>query len=202
MVIFLCKVSGIYLVTVYVATFWWRPTQLVFEFWYYCFNFLFAITFEIYNPIFNGIFDGILIPEFIVKRPFREVEHRKREEILQEILHSVNNKVYGYTNVTNLFSGYNWKIMTLERKYLEHYEAISAEEIQGWDKSMLVAKDLQDDGLKFAYDNVVSSDLIDKYTKKKPIIAPENNSNQLGKDNNNEYELSNIKDARNVSDII
>ena len=202
MVIFLCKVSGIYLVTVYVATFWWRPTQLVFEFWYYCFNFLFAITFEIYNPIFNGIFDGILIPEFIVKRPFREVEHRKREEILQEILHSVNNKVYGYTNVTNLLSGYNGKINTLERKYLEHYETISAEEIQGWDKSMLVAKNLQDDGLKFAYDNVVSSDLIDKYTKKKPIIAPENNNNQLGKDNNNEYELSNIKDARNVSDII
>lgn len=200
MVIFLCKVSGIYLVTVYVATFWWRPTQLVFEFWYYCFNFLFAITFEIYNPIFNGIFDGILIPEFIVKRPFREVEHRKREEILQEILHSVNNKVYGYTNVTNLLSGYNWKIMTLERKYLEHYEAISAEEIQGWDKIMLVAQNIQDEDLTYAY----SSDLLNRYSANKPFIAAKDNGSQVNENisKHDEYELTNMKNKGNALDIV
>lgn len=44
---------------------------------------------------------------------------------------------------------------------------------------MLVAKNLQDDDLNFAYDNVVSSDSIDKYTTKKPIIPSKNYDNVL-----------------------
>jgi hypothetical protein len=160
------------------------------------------------GKMFHEIIEEILIPEFINKRPFRD--YTKKDEILQVILKNVNSKVGStmgndkvqYRSTTELLKSYDYHISRFEKNYLEHYKDMAVEEIQGWDKIMLVAKNLQDDDLKFACDNVVSSDLIDKYTKKKPIIAPENNSNQLGKDNNNEYELSNIKDARNVSDII
>lgn len=60
---------------------------------------------------------------------------------------------------------YNSHISKFEEKYLEHYEDISAEEIQSWDKIMLVAKNIQDEDPDYASGNVISSYLISKYTK-------------------------------------
>lgn len=154
-----------------------------------------------------------LFQNLLKKRPFREADHRKKDEILQEILHNVNNEVYdrmkvhyGYGNIGNLLSTYSWKIMNFERKYLEHYKDIPVEEIQGWDKIMLVAKNIQDEDLNFVFGNMISLDLINKYSTKKPVVLPEDNSNcnQLNRNinKNNEYELSDMKDMRKVSEMV
>lgn len=209
------KALGAYLITISIACFWWGPAPLffgifvgIFPFALYC-----GITFGSYDSIFNGIIKEIIVPEFIDKRPFRETEYVKKEEILQEILHNVNNKVYGrmgihygYTTTKPLLSAYELYISKFEKKYLEHYKDIPIEEIQGWDKIMLVAKNIQDEDLNFVFGNVISLDLINKYSTKKPVIVPEDNSNsnQLNKDinKNNEYELSNMKDTGKVSEMV
>lgn len=204
------KILGVYLVTVSVATFCWGPAPLAFGIiGIIGLSIYFAITFGNYNSTFYAIIDEILIPELIDKRPFKEADHMKKDEILQEILHNVNNKVYGrmgvhygYTDARDLLDHYNLKVKIFEQKILEKYKDMPAEEILGWDKVMLVAKNIQDEDLNVFYGNVVSSDLINKYGTKKPILAPENNSNQLGKDNNNEYELSNMKDTGKVSEMV
>lgn len=198
-----------YLVTVSAACFWWGPVPLIFGIMLGIIVLIvyFARTFGNYNNTFGTIIDEILIPEFIDKRPFKETDHMKKDEKLQEILHNVNNKVYGrmgvhygYTDVIYLLRDYNLMIKTFEQKLLKHYKDIPAEEILGWDKIMLVAKNIQDEDLNVVYVNVVSSDLINKYGTKKPIIEPENNSIELFNDNN-EYELSNMKTGK-VSEMV
>lgn len=209
------KALGVYLLTVFIACFRWGDIPLVLGtfFGIIAFTLYCCITFGIYDSIFNGIIKEILIPEFIDKRPFRQTEYVKKDEILQEILHNVNDKVYrrmgfhyGYTTTKTLLSAYELYISNFEKKYLEHYKDIPVEEIQGWDKIMLVAKNIQDEDLNFVFGNVISLDLINKYSTKKPVIVPEDNSNsnQLNKNSckNNEYELSNMKDTAKVSEMV
>lgn len=57
---------------------------------------------DIRQNMFNGIIEEILIPEFINKRPFREVDHLRREGIFQGILKSVNSKVSCRMGTRNL----------------------------------------------------------------------------------------------------
>lgn len=209
------KVLGAYLITVVVACIFWGPVPLVFGiiFGTVASGFYCAITFGFYNVTSLAIIDEILIPEFIDKRPFREADHKKKDEILQKILHNVNNALYdrmqvhyGYSNIEGLLSTYNWKIQEFEKKYLKHYKDIPVEEIQGWDKIMLVAKNIQDEDLNFVFGNIISQDLINKYSTIKPMVVPENNSdsNQLNKNinKNDEYELCNMNDTRKVSEIV
>lgn len=155
------------------------------------------------QKMISGIIEEILIPEFINKRPFREIDHLKREEILQDILKSVNSNVSCrmgtdnldyrdyYKNTASLLERYNCRISRFEEKYLEHYKDMPVEEIQGWDKVMLVAKNLQDDDLNFSYENVAPPDLINKYSTRKPIIAPKYNGTLMEViSKNNSYEIA------------
>ncbi|CAG88609.2 DEHA2E23584p [Debaryomyces hansenii CBS767] len=152
----------------------------------------------------SGIIEEMLIPEFINKRPFREIDHSKREKILKDILKSVNSNVSCrmgtdnldyrdyYKNTASLLKTYNCRISRFEEKYLEHYKDMPVEEIRGWDKVMLVAKNLQDDDLNFAYDNVAPPDLINKYSTRKPIIAPKDSGTSMEEivSKNNSYEIA------------
>lgn len=52
-------------------------------------------------------------------------------------------------------------------------------EIQGWDKIMLVAKNIQDEDINSAYNDVVSPELIDKYSTKKPMIGSKSDDKLL-----------------------
>jgi hypothetical protein len=157
------------------------------------------------TKVFNGIIEEILIPEFIEKRPFRD--HLKKNEILQEILNNVNNKVYGsmdinygYTNTVILLSAYEFYMSNFEKRYSEHYKDVSAEEIQGWDKIMLVAQNIQDEDLTYAY----SSDLLNRYSANKPFIAAKDNGSQVNENisKHDEYELTNMKNKGNALDIV
>ena len=136
--------------------------------------FYYGITFKFYDFAFNV---EIVILEFIDKRPFKETEYMKKEEILQDILYNVNNQVYrrkginyGYTSTRTLLLGYESYVSQFEDKYLKHYKDTPVEEIQGWDKIMLLAKNIQDEDINSAYKSVISSELIDEYSTKKPMI--------------------------------
>lgn len=77
---------------------------------------------------------------------------------------------YEYTDTRTLLLKYKTLISKFEMKYLVHYKNKPVEDIRGWDKIMLVAKNIHDEDLNFAYENVVSSDLINKYsTKNQPL---------------------------------
>lgn len=137
----------------------------------------FLINVILEDHIFEEIIDEILIPEFIEKRPFRECDRLRKDEILQEILLCVNDKInyemgtkYEYTDTRCLLLKYKTLISEFEMKYLVHYKNKPVEDVQGWDKIMLVAKNIQDEDLNFAYERVISSDLINKYSTKEPNI--------------------------------
>lgn len=139
--------------------------------------FAFLINLLQTDHIFEEIIGEILILEFIDKRPFRESDRLRKDEILQEILHCVNDKVndemgfkYEYADIRKLLSKYKTLISEFEVKYLVHYKNKPVADIRGWDKIMLVAKNIHDEDLNFAYENVVSSDLINKYSAKEPSI--------------------------------
>ena len=132
------------------------------------------------------LFHYFFILEFIDKRPFKETEYMKKEQILQDMLYNVNNQVYrrkginyGYLSTKDLLLEYNSYISQFEKKYLEHYKDTPVEEIQGWDRIMLVAKNIQDEDLNFAYKSVVSPELIDEYSIKKPMIRSKSDGKLL-----------------------
>lgn len=75
---------------------------------------------------------------------------------------------YGYSSAFALLLIYNSVNLKFEKKYLEHYKDTLVAEIQGWDKIMLVAKNIHDEGINSAYKSVVSPELIDKYNKQNP----------------------------------
>lgn len=197
---------------------------MIFNEWFWCgagilvvglsagFLYIFHLDILSKRKLFNGVIEEILIPEFINKRPFREIDHLKREEILQDILKSVNSKVscrigteeISYKSTARLLEWYNYHIKNFEEKYLERYKDTPVEEIRGWDKVMLVAKNLQDDDLNFACDNVAPPDLIDKYSTRKPIITSKDSSclKEENVNKNNEYELSSMKDRKLISESV
>ncbi|CUM56894.1 unnamed protein product [Debaryomyces tyrocola] len=179
------KTVGVYSIILTVFSFWiLNPAPLFFIFLGVIpLSMYYAITAENYDSILNA---EIVILEFIDKRPFKETEYMKKEEILQAILYNVNNQVYrrkginyGYTSTNALLLTYNSYILKFENKYLKHYKDTPVEEIQGWDKIMLVAKNIQDEDINSAYKSVVSPELIDKYSKKKPMIASKSDGKLL-----------------------
>ncbi|CUM57600.1 uncharacterized protein AC631_04206 [Debaryomyces fabryi] len=174
------KTLGIYSISVAVAYFWLGVPALgvgiyvggVLSVFYY------GITISNCSDRLKGIAREIVIQEFIDKRPFREADYLKKEEILQEILNNVNKKVYhrmginyGYDTTGYLLFAYGSYIAEFEKKYLQHYDNIDVEDIQGWDKIMLVAKNIQDEDQNSIYKNTISSELINTYGSKKPVIV-------------------------------
>lgn len=179
------KAVGVYSIILTVFSFWiLNPAPLFLIFLGVIpLSMYYAITAENYDSILNA---EIVILEFIDKRPFKETEYMKKEEILHAILYNVNNQVYrrkginyGYTSTNALLLTYNSYILKFENKYLKHYKDTPVEEIQGWDKVMLVAKNIQDEDINSAYKSVVSPELIDKYSTKKPMIASKSDDKLL-----------------------
>lgn len=172
---FAWKVLGFYSIILVGVYFWWGSTGLFLGLLAEIF-YSFLVNIGVKEKLFEEIIAEILIPEFIDKRPFREADHLKHE-ILQDIMHRVNDKVYvelgfkyEYTDTRRLLYQYNTLISDFEMKYLVHYKNKPVEDIRGWDKIMLIAKNIHDEDLNFAYENVVSLDLINKYSTKEPTI--------------------------------
>lgn len=129
------------------------------------------VTFIPLETTFSEIIEEILIPEFIEKRPFKEIS-LKRQEILEDILSSVNKKInyvmgtnYGYTGTNEMVRGYKRIITKFDEIFNEVYKEASIEEIQGWEKILLIAKNIQDEDLSKTYENLVPSELAHKYSK-------------------------------------
>lgn len=148
---FAYQVLGFYSIILVGAYFWWGSSGL-----FLCLLVEIFYSFLVYvcckGEEFQEIIDEILIPEFIDKRPFREVDHLKKDEILHDILHCVNDKVYdklGYKNdfadTRRLLLEYKDQISRFESKYLRYYRNTPVEEIRGWDKIMLIAKNIEDE---------------------------------------------------------
>lgn len=115
---------------------------------------------------FYEIMEELLISEFLEKRPFKEIS-LKREAILREILNNVNLKVnhiigtnYGYTSTNKIVRDYKRIMSKFESVYHEVYLETPLEEIQGWDRILLMAQRVQDKDLKCAYEILVSLELV------------------------------------------
>ncbi|KRZ98405.1 uncharacterized protein AC631_05833 [Debaryomyces fabryi] len=148
-----------------------------------------------YMPLktkFREIIEEILIPEFIEKRPFKEIS-LKRKETLDKMVINVNNKVnymmgtnYGYTSADGMVRDYKDIMTRFEKKYHNTYKGTPDEEIQGWDKILLIAKNIQDEDLGCFYERLVPLEFIKKYSK----------------NTTNGYELDNIGHSKDVSDTV
>ena len=156
------------------------------------------VSFMPLETTFNEIIEEILIPEFIEKRPFKEISF-KRQEILEDILSSVNTKInymmgtnYGYTGSNEMVRGYKGIMTKFEERFNEAYNEASIEEIQGWDKILLIAKNIQDEDLNKAYENLVPSKLAHKYSKFQQPLEPTTDG----------YELHNIDNSKDASNIV
>ncbi|CUM57778.1 unnamed protein product [Debaryomyces tyrocola] len=147
---------------------------------------------------FNEIIEEILISEFLEKRPFKE-SSLKRQEILEEILSNVNKKVnhilganYGYISSYEMVRGYKRIISRFEDIFDEVYKETPIEEIQGWDRVLLLAKTVQDEDLRFIYEDLVPPELASKSCGiKRPInFVP------------SEYELNSVNKSKDVSNNV
>mmetsp|Transcript_7394 Transcript_7394/g.9346 ORF Transcript_7394/g.9346 Transcript_7394/m.9346 type:complete len:200 (+) Transcript_7394:90-689(+) len=156
------------------------------------FIFYIMIVFMCLQGRFNEIIEEILVPEFIEKRPFKE-NSLKRKETLDKMVTNVNNKVnymmgtnYGYTSADGMVRDYKAIMTKFDIKYHDVYKGTPVEEIQGWDKILLIAKSIQNEDLGCVYENLVPLELMKKY----------------GKSTANEYELDNIGHSKDVSDTV
>ena len=147
---------------------------------------------------FSEIIEEILIPEFIEKRPFKEISN-KRQEIFEDILSSVNKKIndmmgtnYGYTSTNEMVRDYKRVMNKFEDVFDEVYKEAPIEEIQGWDKILLIAKNIQEEILNKAYENLVPSEFAHKYSKVQPPLEMTNDG----------YELHNIDNSKDASNIV
>lgn len=120
------------------------------------FMFYIMFIFAFIQAKFEGVITGIIIPEFIDKRPFREIDIGRKEAILQEILNNVNDKVqfaigtnYSYTNTFSLVDKYQQCMRTFEYKFNKVYRNLSVED-NLWDKIVSVALDSGNDNLNKA----------------------------------------------------
>ncbi|CUM45836.1 uncharacterized protein AC631_05834 [Debaryomyces fabryi] len=142
------------------------------------FSLFILITHIRLNYHYDAVIRNIIIPEFMDKRPFREFNTARKEVILEEILANVNNSVnlklktdYSFTNTIDLVIQYNECMDKFKRQLDKLYAEVPDEEIKGWDKFMLAAKNMADEDIEYAINNAYSPDLIQKYCKR------ENNSN-------------------------
>lgn len=101
-----------------------------------------CISMVLIHEKFERNITNIIIPEFIEKRPFREIDSGRKEAILQEILESVNNKVqlkigtnYSYSTTLGLVDKYNQCMKTFDDKFNKLYRKFPVED-NIWDKFM------------------------------------------------------------------
>ena len=132
-----------------------------------------AFNFIILNDNFRAIKRNIIIPEYMDKRPFSVLDPVKKEVILQQILANVNNAVntrmrtdYSFTNTIELGLTYNECMTNFLNKFDKSDKGLSDKEIKGWDRIMLMAKNMEDEDLEYAINNTYSHELVEKYAPK------------------------------------
>ncbi|CUM56874.1 unnamed protein product [Debaryomyces tyrocola] len=125
--------------------------------------------------IYNEKLEKIVIPEFIENRPFKETNVMQKDEILAIILRNVNAKFvssmktkYIFRNIEQLVKFHDNTIAGFTKRYFEKYKDLPLEDIQGWDRMLLVAKNIQDEDLKDVYADMVSPEIIQKYSNMRP----------------------------------
>ena len=125
--------------------------------------------------IYNEKLGKIVIPEFIENRPFKETNVMQKDEILAIILRNVNakfvstmKKQYAFKNIEQLVKCHDSIIAGFTKRYFEKYKDLPLEDIQGWDRMLLVAKNIQDEDLKDVYADMVSPEIIQKYSNIRP----------------------------------
>ena len=99
---------------------------------------------------------------------------------------------YGYTGSNEMDRGYKRVMTKFEDMFDEVYKEAPIEEIQGWHKILLIAKNIQDEDLNKAYENLVPSKLAHKYSKFQQPLEPTTNG----------YELHNIDNSKDASNIV
>ena len=125
--------------------------------------------------IYNEKLGKIVIPEFIENRPFKETNVMQKDEILAIILRNVNakfvstmKKQYAFKNIEQLVKFHDNIIAGFTKRYFEKYKELPLEDIQGWDRMLLIAKNIQDEDLKDVYADMVSSEIAQKYSSIRP----------------------------------
>ena len=56
----------------------------------------------------------------------------------------------------------------MKHRNFERYKELPLEDIQGWDRMLLIAKNIQDEDLKDVYADMVSSEIAQKYSTIRP----------------------------------
>ena len=118
---------------------------------------------------------GKILTNFIENRPFKETNVMQKDEILAIILRNVNakfvstmKKQYTFKNIEQLVKFHDNIIAGFTKRYFEKYKDLPLEDIQGWDRMLLVAKNIQDEDLKDVYADMVSPEIIQKYSNIRP----------------------------------
>mmetsp|Transcript_884 Transcript_884/g.866 ORF Transcript_884/g.866 Transcript_884/m.866 type:complete len:201 (-) Transcript_884:103-705(-) len=136
---------------------------------------IFLIHYSKKVNLYDEKLEKIVIPEFIENRPFKETNVMQKDEILTIILRNVNSKFisemrrnYTFRNIDQLVKFHDKIIAKFTKKYFETYKDLPLEDIQGWDKMLLVAKNIQDEDMKDVYADMVSPEIIQKYSSIRP----------------------------------
>ena len=127
--------------------------------------------------VYDEKLEKMVIPEFIENRPFKETNVMQKDEILAIILRNVNakfvstmKKQYTFKNIEQLVKFHDNIIAGFTKRYFEKYKDLPLEDIQGWDRMLLIAKNIQDEDLKDVYADMVSPEIIQKYSNIRPIL--------------------------------
>ena len=145
-----------------------------------CTSLVMAIIPEHYKQkmkVYDEKLEKMVIPEFIENRPFKETNVMQKDEILAIILRNVNakfvstmKKQYTFKNIEQLVKFHDNIIAGFTKRYFEKYKELPLEDIQGWDRMLLIAKNIQDEDLKDVYADMVSPEIIQKYSNIRPIL--------------------------------
>ena len=138
-----------------------------------------TFIFEYVNKMknYDEKLEKIIIPEFIQNRPFRETNSVQKDKILEVILRNVNTKFvsemkkqYTFKSIEQLMKFHDNIIAEFTKRYFEKYKDLPLEDIQGWDRILLIAKNIQDEDLRDVYADMFSPEIIQKYSNIRPII--------------------------------
>lgn len=133
------------------------------------------LHYEQMMEIYDEKLEKIVIPEFIENRPFKETNLMEKDEKLGNVLRIVNmkflsemNKEYTIGNIEKLVKFHDKIIARFLKRYFEAYKDLPLKDIQGWDRILLIAKNIQDEDMKDIYADLVSPDIAQKYSNIRP----------------------------------
>lgn len=86
-------------------------------------------------------------------------------------------KQYIFKNIEQLVKFYDDIIAAFTKRYFERYKDLPLEDIQGRERMLLIAKNIQDEDLKDLYADLVSPDIVQKYS----CIRPTTRGNGISK---------------------